>query len=341
MRYHKKLFFLVLITIGCYGCEVKAQEEVTGNNSLDTISVLTWNIWGRLNLDPRYTIHKKTGRDRVIEIIKESKADVITMTETYGSAAAIAAALNYSYYTPSASANLTIFSRFPIENFGKITNLSPFSFISGTVKLPNGEKIRIYNIWLTSGGRHIVEIKNKSISDKEFNDGDQNRSNHIQELLQHPDFKSDLANEDKIPVIVAGDFNCVSHLDYTQETKEKGLNYARVLANKTSLAMKEAGFIDTYRFVHPIITDTTLGHTWTTVGQGYTYVSGQGFVPVDVNPSPKYQNPYARIDFIYCTGKKIKPIKSRTITHHFSNLSRSFPEFPSDHGAVLTTFRME
>ena len=176
---------------------------------------------------------------------------------------------------------------------------------------------------------------------KEFNIGDQNRYNHIEELLQHPDFKRDVANEDETPVIVAGDFNCVSHFDYIQQTKDNGLNYSRILPNKTSLAMKEAGFTDSYRFIHPILTKETLGHTWTTVGQGYTYKSGQGFVPVDVNPNPKYQDPYARIDFIYSAGKKIKLIKSRTIKHHFSNTTRSFPEFPSDHGAVLTTFSIE
>jgi hypothetical protein len=105
--------------------------------------------------------------------------------------------------------------------------------------------------------------------------------------------------------------------------------------------MKEAGFTDSYRFMHPNIMNATLGHTWTTVGQGYTYVSGKGFMPVEVNPNPKNRDPYARIDFIYSAGKKISAIKSRTIIHHYSNLSRSFPEFPSDHGAVLTTFRME
>ena len=165
----KNFYFLVIIILFNGNCNAfNGKKENTLNSKPIEVKLMTWNIWGRLNLDPRYTINGKTGRDRVIEIIKESEADIITMTETYGSAADIAAALNYNYYTPSPDANLTIFSRFPLENFGNITNLSPFSFIAGTAKLPNGTKIRIYNIWLTSGGRHIVEIKNDSISDKEF-----------------------------------------------------------------------------------------------------------------------------------------------------------------------------
>lgn len=102
--------------------------------------------------------------------------------------------------------------------------------------------------------------------------------------------------------------------------------------------MQEEGFIDTYRFIHPVIDAKTLGHTWTTVGQGYTYVSDKGFVPVDENPSPETRDPYARIDYIYCTGDDLVPMHSSTILHHSSNEIRSFPEFPSDHAAVVTKF---
>lgn len=92
----------------------------------------------------------------------------------------------------------------------------------------------MYNIWLTSGGRHIVEVKNKNLTDEEFIAGDQNRIDHIQKLLQHPDFLKDLANRNNVSVIVAGDFNSVSHLDYTTETKLKGLNYLRILPTEVS-----------------------------------------------------------------------------------------------------------
>lgn len=330
------LLILVLI-LGC-----KSTSTAQETNDLATLKVMTWNIWGKLNLEPRYTIAGKTARQRVIDIIKDSKADIITMTETYGSAKAISEALNYYYYTPSPDANLTIFSRYPLENFGNIEGLSPFSFIVATAILPSNQKVRVYNIWLTSGGRHIVAIKDENLSDAAFNNGDENRYEHIQQLLQHKDFKKDLANRDQIPVIVAGDFNCVSHLDFTKETKKDGLNFDRLLANKTAIAMANAGFTDTYRATNTQITKETLGYTWTTVGLEYTYESGMGFVPITTatHPEPEYRNPFARIDFIYSIGKSIIPINSKTIMHHTSNLNRSFPEFPSDHGAVLTTFKL-
>ena len=40
-------------------------------------------------------------------------------------------------------------------------------------------------------------------------------------------------------------------------------------------------------------------------------------------------------------GKRIKPVAAQTITHHVSNKTRRFPEFPSDHAAVVTTFEVK
>ncbi len=331
------LYLLVCCTAFVF-C-VKKQTNLPPVEPVD-LKVMTWNIWGRLNQDSRYFIEGKSARARMIEILQESEADVITMTEAYGSAAEIAEHLKYHYYTPSANANLAIFSRFPLHNYGTPEGLSPFSFIAATAQLPNGKKIRIYNLWLTSGGRHIVEIKNPAISDTAFAAGDLNRFEHIQELLQHPKFLEDLALKDHIPILVGGDFNCVSHLDYTEKTKEKGLNYSRKLDIQTSIAMMKMGFIDSYRSIHPQITKKNLGYTWTTVGLGYIYESGKGFVPVENNHSPEYRDPYARIDYIYSTGEKLVPVASETILHHPLYPNRSFPEFPSDHGAVLTVFRL-
>ncbi|MET2983705.1 endonuclease/exonuclease/phosphatase family protein [Aureibaculum conchae] len=331
-----------MLNAGCKEIKTVSQSEKV-NLKFTELKVMTWNIWGKLNLEPRYTINNKTARQRVIDILEDSEADIITMTETYGSAKAIADALKFNYYTPSPDANLTIFSRYPLENFGNIKGLSPFSFITATVNLPNNKKIKVYNIWLTSGGRHIVEIKNKKLSDEAFNKGDENRYEHIKQLLEHEDLKKDFLNKKEVPIIVAGDFNCVSHLDYTEETKAKKLNYNRIIPNKVSLAMTDVGFKDSYRIANPKITKETLGYTWTTVGLEYIYESGQGFVPIKtkIHPEPQYRNPFTRIDYIYYAGDMLETINSKTIIHHKSNIKRSFPEFPSDHGAVLTTFRLK
>lgn len=317
------------------------QIERSGKTSKSsTLKVMTWNIWGRLNQDPRYTVANKTARERTIEVIQKSGADIVAMIETYGSAADIAKALKFHYYTPASDANLCIFSRFPLSNFEPLDGLSSFSFIAATAELPSGQKVRIYDIWLTSSGRHIVEIKNKKISDQEFCEGDDVRFKQLKKFLEHDDLRKHLANSVDVPVIVAGDFNCVSHLDHTVGTKQSKLNQSRILPVKVSKAMHNAGFHDTYRQSNPDILDSSLGHTWTTVGMGYVYKSGEGFVPVNRNPEPEYRDPYARIDYIYSTGAALQTTSSKVIKHHPTQSARSFPEFPSDHAAVVTEFQM-
>ncbi len=69
---------------------------ISESPSSTALKVMTWNIWGRLNQDPRYTIDKKTARERTIEIIRESGADIVAMIETDGSAADIAMSLGIS-----------------------------------------------------------------------------------------------------------------------------------------------------------------------------------------------------------------------------------------------------
>ena len=304
------------------------------------LNVMTWNIWGRLNQDPRYTVDDKTARERTIEIVQQSKADVVAMIETYGSAVDIASELGFHYHTPSEDANLCIFSRYPMSDVELLEGLNPFSFIAATIELPGGRKVRVYDIWLTSGGRHIVKIKDQTVSDDEFARGDDNRFDHLNELLSHPVFLSDLKAADTVPLIVAGDFNCVSHLDHTDRTRQKALNHSRVLAIKASLAMQELGFVDTYRAANSEIAKNKLGHTWTSVGNNYVFESGKGFVRTDNHPRPEHQGPYARIDYIYLLGQKAKTMSSHVIMHHPHYKDRKFPEFPSDHAAVLTRIKI-
>ncbi len=304
------------------------------------LNVMTWNIWGRLNQDPRYNVDKKTARQRTIEIVEQSGADIVAMIETYGSAADIAAALGFHHHTASAEANLCIFSRYPLSDVQLLKGLNPFSFIAATVELPGGQKVRVYDIWLTSGGRHIVKIKDESLSDEDFARGDDNRFEHLKQLLHHDVFQRDVKSSDSVPLIVAGDFNCVSHLDHNEVTRQRKLNHSRVLSIKVSRAMQKLKFVDTYRTANPDITSKTLGHTWTTVGKEYVFESGKGFVPTEKHPRPEYHDPYARIDYIYSLGKLANPMTSNVVLHHPSQKDRSFPEFPSDHAAVITKIKI-
>ena len=81
----------------------------------------------------------------------------------------------------------------------------------------------------------------KELSDEDFCAGDDVRFEMLEKFLEHADLKRYLANSDKVPVIVAGDFNCVSHLDHTVGTRHSKLNQSRILSTKVSKAMHKFG----------------------------------------------------------------------------------------------------
>lgn len=315
-----RLICFLLIVPFSIQSQVDTLAQTPAGNDI-TLKVLMWNILGKRNLETYFNVNGTTGRDRMIEIIKESEADIVCMTETYGSAVDISNATGFEYWTPDPTANLTIFSRYPLENAGIVPGMSLYSFIRGTVVLPSGQKVKIYNIWLTSEGRGINKIYDMSISDQDFNVGDDNRADQLLGLINHSELKQDLINKDETPVIVAGDFNCVSHLDYTQATKSAGFNFGRVLNCRASQDMQNSGFTDTYRHLHPNITEQTLGHTWETWKTSYPL--------------------FARIDYIYSAGALMIPQESETMVYHKSNTTEHWPYWPSDHGAVMTTFTIK
>lgn len=320
---------------------VATPAEVATPQTPNALTVMAWNIWGRANLNPVYTIDGVTARQRVIDIIQDSEADIVCMIETYGSAATIAKALDYHYYTPSSGANLTIFSRYPLHDMGTTTGLSSFSFIHATVTLPCGQQVRVHNIWLTSAGMHIQAVRGKEVTDAKIVSEDNRRKKMLDGLFKDAAFKADIARADQVPMVVAGDFNWVSHLDYNDATKAAGLHNGRILAVPTSRLMAEGGFLDTYRACHPFTSEKVAGYTWTTVGEDWMWSGSKGlFVPSPQKTGAAYRGLYGRIDYIYSQGKMLTPQSSEVITHHRSNAKVDFPHFPSDHAAVVTRFKL-
>lgn len=112
-----------------------------------------------------------------------------------------------------------------------------------------------------------------------------------------------------VPLIIAGDFNSMSHLDYTGAAKPQ---YLRVLDWRTSHVLIDAGLKDSYRELHPKV-DRWKDATW----------------------SPRYpEQEQERIDFIYYRGSGLIAKDSQRIIQHAV-------KFPSDHAAVITTFELE
>lgn len=269
------------------------------------LKVLAWNIWhgGHHN-------GKEVGLERVIETIKATNAEIIGLIETYGSGAIIADSLRYYYYL--ISTNLSIMSRYPITK--TIRAFKSFNFGGVNLQISPTKNLIFFDTWLDYRPDYLGNVAKKDISPKDLiADEKTTRHAEIKEILK--EIAPFLKRKADSPVILAGDFNVGSHLDWTIETNS--IHYNKVVEWPVSKEMQKAGFKDSYRELH-INPLTDPGLTWT---------------PTAATSSDKY-GLRDRIDYIYYKGAGLYPIESKVIDYHPIM-------FPSDHAAVQTVFQLK
>lgn len=269
------------------------------------LKVFSWNIW---HGGHRYG--QAVGLERLIETIKSTNPDVVGLIETYGSGAVIADSLGYYFYL--ISANLSIMSRYPVEE--TIREFHPSNFGGVVLKLGPDKKLVYLNTWLDYLPDVDASIRQeKKDAQTLIKEEGPTRHAEIKEILKK--INPYLKNADHLPVIMAGDFNMGSHLDWTEETR--AIHYGLVVEWPESLEMLNAGFTDSYRKLHvnPL---SNPGLTW----------------GVRAAPTTDLYGLRDRIDFIYYKGKGLEPIESRVIDYHPVM-------FPSDHAALMTVFQLK
>lgn len=269
------------------------------------LTVLQWNIWhGGLHMG-------NNGRNRVKELIKSTPADVVCIQEAYGIQEMLADSLKFNMITASKQANLALFSRYPLE---KLSSKADFNSNPAIITLPNQTQILLANWWL------------RYASQPEYTDDYINKGSDINDWIKEDlrlgalDAKLSLDNDidpvikdREMPIIIAGDFNSGSHLDWTARAAHLHNGYGPV-ALPISKFMMDRGYVDSFRVLHPNEVTHPAGTFAVIFGQLQT----------------------SRIDYIYYKGKGLKPISSKII--------RSAPEiddvWPSDHAAVITVFEI-
>ncbi len=266
------------------------------------LRVMTWNIWHGGRRDGQHV-----GVNRVIEIIKKAQPDVIGLIETYGSGPIIADSLGYYFYL--ISSNLSIMSRMPIKE--TIQAFRPFNFGGARLDAGNGRDIILLDTWLHYLPNYRGEVENKSSTPEELIKAEgENRYAEVKEILQQ---LSEKDFEPETPVFMVGDFNCGSHLDWKDLTRD--IHFGYTVEWPVSKAMENAGFKDSYRELHidPLI------------DKGFTFTPRAA-------TSTRLYGLRDRIDYIYYKGP-VQPVESKIIDYHPIM-------FPSDHAAVLTVFEL-
>lgn len=297
---------LLILSVSC--SEQKKEQQLT---------VLSWNIW--------HAGHSKTygqkACDGIIGILKKSQADVILMVETYGAAPMIADSLGYHYYL--ISDNLCIYSRYPIVNTYTFPDqIATFNF--GGVEIDmDGTPVRLFDTWLHYLPDMRLAPTNKPEKEILAWDDAGTRDEEIRKILNI--LKPMIAETDSIPIIIGGDFNSHSHLDWTEATKNLYNHGGAVVDWTVSKEMETARFKDSFREINPDPVKN-IGTTWLTDADSLETVNRQD-----------------RIDFIYYQGKTIQAVTSQCydnlLGETFSFKGNDF-FYASDHGFVLTTFKI-
>jgi len=286
--------------------EEEVRQQVAHNHPEqdNVLKVLQWNIWhGGIHLG-------NEGQQRVLDLIKSTHADVVMMQEAYGIQQMLADSLKYHLKTHSLKDNLAIYSKFPLE---EIAWREPFKSNPAWITLPNGKRIMLVDCWLRYAYRPEYT---SGYAEKNLNPSVWIAEDSVLALpdIQHiytkdimPHLKADT------PVIVTGDFNSCSHLDWTERAKPLHHGYGPV-SFPVSRYMLANGFKDSFREKNP---DEV-------AYQGGTVAAIYG------------QMQMSRIDFIYYRGN-LKVLSSKIV--------RTAPEidyvWASDHAAVLTTFEVK
>lgn len=298
-----------------------AQLEVTvpvrrhNQPLVDELGVMSFNTWhGGTQVNGYH--------DKQVRFLLESGADVVGLQETQGThAARLADALGWYHWQGSGS--LGVISRYPIaEEYGEVN-------ASGGVRIElDGEEsqVNLWNVHLgyTPYGPYDFCFDGMDVDRVLEREAQSGRTPQITDTLAAMSDQVDAADE--VPVLLVGDFNAPSHLDWTEELREKNCGFADV-PWPTSVLPTEAGFTDSYRVAHPDPVSAP-GNTWSPL---YPFHEG----------STGREEPQDRIDFVYHAGD-LTVLESHDLVvgdpapvpRHADN------EWTTDHAAVLTFYSL-
>jgi len=264
------------------------------------LTVISWNLW---LAGSRVT----SARAKQLAFLRRHAPDVVGLQETLGTAAReLADDLGWHHHQGDSCG---IISPHPIlETYGG----QPLHGIGARLRLPTGRELVVWNAHLAYEpyGPYDFHLAGMTVPQVLAREELSGRPRQVAEILAA--MRSSLDERD-LPVLLTGDFNAPSHLDWPN------------VPWQVSLAVEQAGLRDSYRTVRPDPKNHP-GHTWSPL---HRWHQQQTDVP----------EPQDRIDFVHYAGP-LRPLTSQTagvgtpkpFPHHENN------QWTSDHWAVLSRF---
>ncbi|ALG09513.1 endonuclease/exonuclease/phosphatase family protein [Kibdelosporangium phytohabitans] len=267
------------------------------------------------------------GREKEIRFLLKSAVDVVGPQESSAtSTRELAEALGWDHH--QAGTDIGVISRYPI-----VEREPPGS---GWLSVATKVRVRlddldvvVWNVHLGYNpyGPHDACFGKMTQDQLMANEERSGRTPQIKAILQ--EMRPDIADASRVRVLLTGDFDAPSHLDWTPGTRRCGHNPVPWPASVLPI---QAGLRDSYRVANPDPVATP-GTTWSPIYPVFT--GGYGYDSHIGEPEPQ-----DRIDFVYFAGPLrvsdsdvVVEGRPAPVPGHGSNA------WPSDHAAVVTTFR--
>jgi endonuclease/exonuclease/phosphatase family metal-dependent hydrolase len=285
----------------------------------DTLRVLVWNLWRGGN-------EVSNGPEKALQLIKDSKADVCLLQEShdingprpkFGLWAAEEQGWNAWM---GKSSHICVLSRYEIKkSFYQVGK----HCLGVELEDDKGRTLHAFSVWIdykSYAPYHLEKTPDCSDADllacETTHSGRLKQSKAILAYLERNALTSL-----QTPLLVGGDWNSPSHLDWTKATSEV-FPHRRPFPFPVSKGMEANGFVDTYRIIYPDPVKHP-GDTWSPL---------------------KVEKPKDRIDRLYYrTNREVPLLKPVRATIYPEKLEdEAIPTlqrlFPSDHAALLIEF---
>ncbi len=329
------LICAALVAGGCANPTIRSSDAPVAASD-DNLRVLVWNVLNGGN-------SVVDGAEKALAVIRDSGADLVLMQESYDIDGErpllgtwLAEQLGWNQWQAN-SPHLCILTRFDITE--RFTH-EPWHAVGARLVDDQGRDFIAWSIWIdyrdyiTTTLRDTPDITDGDLLESEFV-----RSQRLPQAQRIIAQLGAIGHLDlSIPLLVGGDWNTPSHLDWTTDTA-RTYKRRRALDLPVSLAMAGAGFIDTFRTVHPNPVQRP-GITWSPMyrtsggkDQGFERIDRLYIHDPDAAKDGDDDGPKA--------GWKLEPVAGQVypIAWEDEAIPVADRQFPSDHGAVLMELR--
>ena len=324
-------------------------REPPADRGGSVLDLMVFNIWhgGRLDGHEPPAVQDQN-LDELIDYLAHERPDLIFLIETYGAGQRIEAALNRDQQDgrvfrgipitrepgqADGRDNLWLFTWLEVHEVYPVISEDPvtsFHFGGARLGLPAGGHIHAFTTWISHLANSWSPLTQTVMEtdlgiERSFTEAEIVATDHERRLDMARTILSKRLPRyvhDDAPVVLGGDFNTQSHLDWTAAVADAPRHAGLVLPWPVMRMFADAGFTDMFRAAHPDATRVP-GRTWT-AGNSFMYAP-------------------LRLDYLLVRGKDVDVLAASTRTrrlpeHRGTDLDALYP-FYSDHGAVVCRLR--